>query len=106
VSAQTLGLIPRTVLLPLSTKVKVLAYLAVTGALALAPIVIWRQYNDNHGLTLALAVSVAVSAWIYRVQLHPRALFVLVAAGLAAANWVAIEGLALLLSWSVFGFGP
>ncbi len=91
---------------PPSPNAKVVAYLAGTGVLALAPLVIWRQYSDNHGLVLSLVVSIALSTWIYQVQLPPRTRFALVASGLLAANWVAIEGLTLFLSWSVFGFGP
>jgi hypothetical protein len=89
-----------------SPNAKAVAYLATTGILAVAPLVIWRQYSDNHGLALALVVSIALSAWIYLVQLPVQTRLALVASGLVAANWVAIEGLALFFFWSVFGFGP
>ncbi len=89
-----------------SPNAKAVAYLASTGVLALTPLVIWRQYSDYHGLAFALVVSIALSAWIFRVQLPVQTRLALVASGLVAANWVAIEGLALFFSWSVFGFGP
>ena len=91
---------------PPSPNAKAVAYLASTGVLAVAPLVIWRQYSDYHGHALALVVSIALAAWISQVQLPVQTRLALIASGLVAANWVAIEGLALFFSWSVFGFGP